>query len=275
MRSKFFKLLIPMMLVVHMNILTASAPDRDEIAPNANPIVNDRDDDIRFNSTPSFYERHKTTFENIPVFVMVSAIIFFNFYQNPASNNSGLTIQENIALELQTSRQNFLETHEIPEYEYPVITTSKYDEILKQQEILSTMKKTMVYKGTMQGLNVSLSGCLDVANIMARNEFMISGNGLIANSYARQATLIQGDFIVDSSVLYGKTSIDQKNSSVFFTSCFLDSLSIAKQDVVVVLLDTVVTGTITFNYPGTIIMNKNSYISGLIDNAHIVMIDNR
>jgi len=266
MRSKFFKFLIPMILVVHMNSFSISADTKN-----------------------NFDNKSNIQFQTMTAYGIVLAIIFFNFYEAPVikikksndekeseefrSFDPKLTIQENIALELQKSRQIFLETHVIPQYEYPVITTSQHNEILKQQEALFTMKKTMIYKGLMEGFAISLCGCLDVANIIARNEFIISGNGLITNSYSSQATLIQGNFILDSSVLYGKTFIDQKDSSIFFISCFIDSLSITKQDVVVVILDTVVTGTITFNYPGTIVMNKNSYISGVISNAEILMID--
>lgn len=183
--------------------------------------------------------------------------------------DSTLSISKNIALELETARQDAVQNMSLAEYE--TIDTFTQDVLINKKDTLRNIPKSLTMKGSMHSPSVSLSGCLDVANIVALQQANFSNKGLIENSLSKKLSFIQGDFIITSSIFYGITHIENA-SMVSCNGCFLDQVCVHSKDMILDLRDTVVTGDIVFDHPGTVIVDKKTILGGTVSNAQVMMI---
>ena len=188
--------------------------------------------------------------------------------------DSTLSIPQNIALELQTARQDAVQNISLQKYEYEPIDIETQDILMTKKDMLCNMRKSCVMKGTMRSPSVSLSGCLDVGNIVALEKATFSSKGLIENSLSKEVSFMHGDFIVTKSTFYGKSHIEQEASVLSYDSCLLDELCVHKKDVIIELRDTIVTGNIIFDHPGIIVIDDKTILGGTISNARVMMIRN-
>lgn len=182
--------------------------------------------------------------------------------------DSTLSIPENIALELEMARQDAVQNMSLEEYE--IIDTVTQDILINKKDTLRNIPKSLTMKGSMRSPSVSLSGCLDIANIVALQQANFSNKGLIEYSLSKKISFIQGDFIITSSIFYGTMHIENA-SMVSYEGCFLEQVCIHSKDMIIDLRDTVVTGDIIFDHPGTVVVDKKTILGGTVSNAQVMM----
>lgn len=153
----------------------------------------------------------------------------------------------------------------------PTIDASTQDILMNKKDELRTVRKSFVSTGTMHSPSISLSGCLDVANIVALKQATFASKGLIKNSLSNELTFIHGDFIITKSTFHGTTHIAKEALVVSYNSCLLDQICIHSKDMILDLRDTVVTGDIIFDHPGIIVIDKKTVLSGTISNARVMI----
>ena len=185
--------------------------------------------------------------------------------------NATLSIPENIALELQAARQDAVQNILLQEYEYEAIDVATQNILMSKKDMLRNVHKSCVMKGSVRSPSVSLSGCLDVANIVALEQAAFSSKGLIENSLSKELSFMHGDFIIAKSIFYGQTHIEQEASVISYDACLLDHLCIHKKDVIIELRDTVVTADIMFDYPGILVIDKKTVLGGTISNVLVLL----
>ena len=185
--------------------------------------------------------------------------------------NSTLSTPENIGLELQLARQDVVQNMSLQECEYEAIDVATQNILMSKKDMLRNVPKSCVMKGSMRSPSVSLSGCLDIANIVALEQAAFSSKGLIENSLSKKLSFMHGDFIIAKSIFYGQTHIEQEASVISYNVCLLDELCIHKKDVIIELRDTIVTGDIIFDHPGIVVIDKKTVLGGTILNARVMM----
>lgn len=218
--------------------------------------------------------------------VIICVLIAENYINNPTPQNldskikknhdedifknydSTLSISKNIALELEIARQDAVQNMSLVEYE--IIDTVTQDILINKKDMLRNIPKSLTMKGSMRSPSVSLSGSLDIANIVALQQANFLSKGLIENSLSKKLSFIQGNFIISSSVFYGTTHIENA-SMVSYYGCFLDQVCVHSKDMILDLRDTIVTGDIIFDHPGIIVIDKKTVLGGTVSNAQIMM----
>ncbi len=189
-------------------------------------------------------------------------------------------VRNAIASKLITARKNVLQNYIAKEYNFPFLDSETQCVLTSSKNMLLNSPKYLIQTGVAQTNAADLAGTMDFANLMARRRAIFTGNGLIKNSFSGALTVIEGDFIIESSTFHGETLI-QKDSSVendfsfiSYKGCFLDHLCVRNDHPVIVeLCDTVVTGDIDFNHdnPGIVVIDKKTVLCGTISNARVMM----
>lgn len=188
-------------------------------------------------------------------------------------------VRDAIASELIKARQNALQNNIAKEHDSLPLDNQIQEILTRNRNILLNMDKSFVQTGCAQANVADLRGTFDCSNLMARRTAIFTGHGLIKNSFSGALTVLEGDFIVESSTFHGDTLIQENTcitegvSTISYKGCFLDHLSVRnKYNVIIELCDTIVTGNINFdsNYPGIVVIDEKTVLGGTVSNACIM-----
>jgi len=193
---------------------------------------------------------------------------------------SGDEIRNAIASKLIMARQNALQNNIAKRYDFPFLDSEMQGVLTSSKNMLLNSPKYLIQTGTMDTNTVVLNGTMDFANLMAHRRAIFTGNGLIKNSFSGVLTVIEGDFIIESSTFHGETLIQKHHSAkndfsvISYKGCFLDHLCVRNDHPVIIELhDTIVTGDIIFDNdnPGILVVDKKTVLCGIISNARVMM----
>lgn len=187
-------------------------------------------------------------------------------------------IRRAIAAKLTTARQEALQNIIARKYDFtPVSSEIEFYLVINKNGLLNA-PKSFIQTGTMEVGAAVLDATMDCANLMARRRAVFIGNGLIKNSFVGALTVVEGDFIIESSTFHGDTLIQKEFSSkanssfVSYTGCLLDHLCVRNNHPVVLeLRDTIVTGDIMFDHPGIVVVDKKTMLGGTMSSNVQVM----